>query len=572
MLYRAVLIFSILISAISCSDPRTDTRLLRIEEMASLSPKDALDSLEAISYDLLSDADKNYYDFLSVKVPDKAYVLHTSDSLILKVIDFETRHQANGRYPEALYYGGRVYSDLGDYPTALKYFQNALDLTDDSRDIRLRNRILSQTGRLLNTLRLYDKAIPYVQDAIRLDSVRRDTVNYMYDIQLLGAIYLHSQKLEEAKSCFNDVWRIAAKVLPKDTLQAKMYLAAIQYKKHNIDSALFLIRGVPREIHPLSRNMALAYAARIYMASEKYDSAYSCALQIIQSRNPNNRKAGYQILMSDRLRTFIPADSIGHYLNEYSSILEDYFDQNQKESFLLQNSYYNYQTHVRELRKVEHQRSQLIGFAFLSILVLLLLVIVILILKYRHKSRLIRLREALDNIERLHDLLKSRGHNQGISGPDAERGPELLVSPVRNQDATELKTRLRQELIALSQTQQPEVSMRIIQSEAYAELQTYVQKERFIADSNPLWMELESVVLEESKNFKEHLILLTGGALRESTYHLALLLKCGVTPTQLTSLIGKTKGTISYQRTQLCIKVLGENMGAKMIDDIIRLL
>ena len=97
-----------------CNNSNYDSSLARLENLSSISPSEALDSLYAIDYDKLSASDKHYHDFLSVKIADKAYMTHTSDSLILKVIDFESNHRSNGRYAEALYYGGRVYSDLGD--------------------------------------------------------------------------------------------------------------------------------------------------------------------------------------------------------------------------------------------------------------------------------------------------------------------------------------------------------------------------------------------------------------------------------------------------------------------------
>ncbi len=101
MTIRILSILTLSLIVACCSDRISDTRLTAVEELASTSPKEALDSLAVIDYALLSDADKHYYDFLSVKVSDKAYVTHTSDSLILKVIDYESRNQGNGRYPEA---------------------------------------------------------------------------------------------------------------------------------------------------------------------------------------------------------------------------------------------------------------------------------------------------------------------------------------------------------------------------------------------------------------------------------------------------------------------------------------
>ena len=127
ILRNALIFMVLLIIAVGCTDyvPQ-DRRLTAIEELSVSDGPLALDSLLMIDASSLSEADMHYYDFLRVKVADKAYVRHTSDSLILTVIDYERHHKATGRYPEALYYGGRVYSDLGDKPTALSHFQEAL--------------------------------------------------------------------------------------------------------------------------------------------------------------------------------------------------------------------------------------------------------------------------------------------------------------------------------------------------------------------------------------------------------------------------------------------------------------
>ena len=82
-----------------------------------------------VSPDSLSDADRNFHALLRVKADDKLFRKHRSDSLILPVVEYEGKHRSRGLYPEALYYAGRVYSDLGDYPTATDYFQQAAGLT-----------------------------------------------------------------------------------------------------------------------------------------------------------------------------------------------------------------------------------------------------------------------------------------------------------------------------------------------------------------------------------------------------------------------------------------------------------
>ena len=59
-------------------------------------------------------------------------------------------------------------------------------LPEDTPYLTLRANVLSQTGRLLNTLRLYERAIPYIEESIRVDSVLNDSLGLMFDTQLLG--------------------------------------------------------------------------------------------------------------------------------------------------------------------------------------------------------------------------------------------------------------------------------------------------------------------------------------------------------------------------------------------------
>ena len=108
--------YSILIPLIllifGCSESSHDRRLVHIAEIVSDEPEEALSCLDSICPDDLAEADRHYYDLLSIKANDKAYIDHTSDSLILDVLDYYASPDKEN-YPEALYYGGRVYSDLG---------------------------------------------------------------------------------------------------------------------------------------------------------------------------------------------------------------------------------------------------------------------------------------------------------------------------------------------------------------------------------------------------------------------------------------------------------------------------
>ena len=142
------------------------------EKRISEHPDSATSYLDSLAADTawtkdMRESHRARFSLLRVKAADKAYVRHTSDSLIRTALAYYGNHTDSEHYPEALYYCGRVYSDLGDLPTALRYFQTALDAVPNNDENRkLRCHILSQTGRLLNSLRLYDKAIPYIEEVI----------------------------------------------------------------------------------------------------------------------------------------------------------------------------------------------------------------------------------------------------------------------------------------------------------------------------------------------------------------------------------------------------------------------
>jgi len=560
-----------------CTDKPADIRLSRVEELASDSPKEALDSLGAINYGNLSDADKQYYDFLLIKAKDKAFIPHTSDSLILRVIDNEKKHQNRGRYPEALYYGGRVYHDMGDLPTALNYYHNAFDcISEDETQIVLRGCVLSQIGGLLNSLRLYNQAIPYMEEVVRLDSISKDSTNLMYALELLGSINIHVKRYESAERLFKRVKSLATALSPTDTVRHNMYLAAIKYSQGQIESALRLIRPTVLNIDSISRNVALAYACDIYRKANIPDTALLYANELIHSKNILNRKTGYKIILSDELIGLSPIDSIIRYINDYRSVVESYLNQNGNQAALIQNSLYNYQQHKRERIKAEADNERLNDLLVGISSLVLFLTVCILYLKYRNKSQLLKLQEAINNMRLLRQALnRSEEKQNGI--PDGGQGAKLnseLTLDVFSTNIQDLRVHLREELrsICYAGNQSYSVSPTILESEAYEKVIGYIDKGRIIPEKLSLWKELEEVVLKSSPEFKYKLHLLTGGKLKPIDFHLALLIKCGISSTDMSTLIGRAKSTITYRKYTLGLKVFDEKLDAGVIDGIIRLL
>lgn len=97
----------------------------KAEKLIAVHPDSATSYLDSLAADTawtkaMRESDRARFSLLRVKAADKAYVRHTSDSLIRTALAYYENHTGSEHYPEALYYGGRVYSDLGDSPTALQ--------------------------------------------------------------------------------------------------------------------------------------------------------------------------------------------------------------------------------------------------------------------------------------------------------------------------------------------------------------------------------------------------------------------------------------------------------------------
>ncbi len=338
----------LLLLAGGCSRSSRDPRLARIAASVSERPEEALASLDSIDKNSLSKPDRHYLDLLTVKARDKAYIDHESDSLVLDVIDYYSSRPEPPEYPEALYYGGRVYSDLGDYPSALKYFQKALGYLEKSPDTAdMECRINNQIGMLLKNLRLFDQAEPYFINVLNEKIAERDSLGIVYTMQQLGTLYMDLELTDKADSILTRSMEYEAPIPSTVKALTRLHLAVVNQDKGNIQTALNLVRPTPEQVSPVSRDAALTSAAFIYLDAGITDTAFMYARELIRDVNSLNQKSGYRIILTTEFRNLLPSDTLAQYYEDYERILEKDFDGNRNEQTLMQQSIYNYETHER---------------------------------------------------------------------------------------------------------------------------------------------------------------------------------------------------------------------------------
>lgn len=560
---------------------RHDPRLVTVASIVADKPKEALARLDSIDAEQLSDGDRVFYDFLTVKGQDKADVPLTKDSLITIVLA-ATEHDTHADYyPEVQYYGGRVYSEMGDYPKALRHFQNALDkLPPETDQIILRRNVLNQMARLLDDLRLYKEAIPLVEQTLEINRRLNRPEDIVHDLHLLGFICMRVDEYKKAERYFREAVKDSKNLSTTFRAKSQMLLAAAKYRLGDVDSALKLIRHTPDSVHPFTRCFALTYAADIYLNKGILDTAYAYAHELIYGDDRDNEATGYDVMLSPKMKSRISIDERENYIHGYSKHLYNLLNQNENMQALIQQSYYNYQQHDRDRQAAEEsdRKKSFIIFGILIIAVFTGLVAAIWVLRIRNrnKARIIELHEAIDNIEKLKKELQRQ--NKLLAANDApveQNTPPAETNEPSSADKQQiLRERLKNELFSLYENAKDgtPVSPVILRSKAYAALQEMIARKTNIQESDPLWNELEKAVLESSPRFKENLDLLTSGKTTLYDWHTALLIKCGVQPLQMAMLFNRAKGTIVSRRDSLCKKMFDKKMGTKMTDAIIRLL
>lgn len=567
----------------NCGSRRHDLRLERISEFVSKSPEAALDSLEAINKEDLRESDRAYYNLLTVKARDKAYIIHTSDSLILSVIDYYTDHRDDALTPEALYYGGRVYSDIGDFPTALSYFQQALDLLpEDTPDIMLRGNVLSQTGGLLMDLGMFQQSIPYIKKVIKINQCTHDTLNLAYNNRMYGYVFMEMQEFDSAEYYFRKSLSHLKSLPSEFSIETQVFQAANKYERGEIDSALALIRPAINNVSREFLSYTLASASEIYLKANLLDSAYLLSHSLATDTTLNNRKSGYFIMLSPELRKFIPLDSLEHFLSDYRLVMEEHFYNRQSEETLIQNSRYNYHLHDLNRQKAEIKSRNLSTSLFIMTCVFLVLITVGLIIYIKHKNKIIELQSTINSLTKIAQSLTAtnsittkikseQNNNDNIS---ITKPAELIPSSGTNISEQSLKDEIRNILESIKNSSNSyQIPEHILTSKPFAMIRMHIGDGSIIPSSEEyLWKDLEKIILEEYPYFFKRLQLLLGDFPDVTNLRFALLIKCGVTSAQASRLFGRSKSTISYRRAILCAKILGDKSESNYLDKVIQAL
>lgn len=520
-------------------------------------------------------ATQMYYQLLTIKAKDKAYITHTSDSLIKTVVKYYEERKDRERLPETYYYAGRVYRDLGDAPQALEYLQKAIESTKDCTDYRLISRIYSQTGTLYLYQDTYDQALEVFRKAYQYCLSDKDSIGMVYSLRDIGrtfttlncadsALYYYKGALNYAEQIHNNhLVGVVQAELSGLYIQLEMYPEAFTA----IQCSNKYIKG---------HNIAPFYAilADYYYYTNQLDSATFYYTQTASFDDLYQKQGSYKGLGNIARKKGQYKEAM-EYFDKYLICTDSIKDITNTETIRKMQSLYNYQLKEKENSKLQRQAA---NYKLWNILLIFsLLSLVFLFIAY-HQFRKKKEQQQLVKQERIKQIQKER---YAQSNTYLEKNKEQIKEVELSLHKAEIeKDQLRQDLlkaqksliektneqITTTQRVQKQSELALKHSDIYKKFHFAVQgSDEKIGNDD--WKELMCAVDEAYNQFTTRLLELY--PMKTIEIQVCVLIKIGLSPAQIAFITIRSRQAISSIRKRLYSKVMGKDGTPEQWDNFI---
>ena len=571
MKHLFLLCLSVLLLA-SCSSGRYPSALYVADSLSVACPERAVALLDSLRPQMEQEGERvrMYYQLLCVKARDKAYLPHTSDSLVLSVLRYYEDKQDRRHLPEAYYYAGRVASDLGDAPQALDYFQQALDAMPEDGMTYLRDRVVSQMGTLFSAQGLYAEALKMYKKSLQCSEELKDSVGVIYSLRDVAYAYWCLGQNDSVLPCYNRAHRWSVKWGNPELIG----LINIQLADHYLEKGLYdSVRiYLPRDFTYLSgenRNAAYAITAYYYEALGRQDSATYYYTQLLNNGDVYAKALAARYLMQQA--------TLNHASKEVAVSQDTYLKYADSVQYLTKtevvarmHSLYNYQLRERENASLQKAyASQTRNLLFVLCCLVAALSAFLVYRQYQWRNRKI-LAARLDRLTRQKEQAEadSRLNRQEIHGLETELAQERQKSREAAAEYQKQLQDMRQSTDASCRLRK-EQRTQIQNTDIYRLLEEKASSVQGKADVTAKeWRELERVIRTFDADFLPKLEGLPY-SWKSSERLLCLLLRVGFTPSQIGVLLGRPVQTITTMRRRLAERLLDNLKTPKGWDDFI---
>lgn len=513
----------------SCGEHRYPSYLVMADSLCDTNPDSALSLLSSIGKDSMqmTEADLMYWRLLCIKAADKAYIPFTTDSAAVAVMHYYENGGDQSLLPTAYYYAGRASADIGDAPQALDYYQKALDVIEYNKYKRLDGILYAQMGYLYRNQELYSFAMEAHRKCLEWSIRNADKFSACHACGDIATIYMKIDSIDQAMIYEKKSLEYANELEDERLINGrKVQLARCLGLAERYDEALELLRTVPDNLNNTNLSAKHCIKAIIFAKTNQPDSAYK-EFMWIKHRGTIYAKQDCYGWLSEYYNKKNVCDSSLFYSARYKDITDSINQTNAVEQVARMNALYNYQLRERENLNLKNVNQKQFYFIVIITIISISAITISIVLylytkqrKKRYELKIEKYRSIIDNYK--NNLDKENIRKKTINDYEIVKYiHSILITPDNS-------------------------------SRLYDEH----------------WKQLNDAVNEVYPNFNNRLRDLC--RMSQFTTRICLLIKIGVTPTDMAILTNHSASAITSVRKRLYEKAFNRKGTPSDWDEIVR--
>lgn len=520
------------------------TVLAGIDTLADSRPDSALRLLVGMKRSMASasEAERNYYRLLLVKARDKAYIRHTSDSVILSLVDYYEHDGDKRLLPVAYYYAGRVYRDLNDAVKALKYFQKAENaLAETGGSYSFEDKLHSQKGYLLIRQDLYAAALREFDKAYKYTVERKDTNGIIFCLRDKGEVYFAIKQYEKALEYYNKALEVA-KISHNTDLVAEvsMQKANLYLNKGDLHKAKDLVMLIKAELDSVQIKAGYVTLARVYAKLGNNDSSAFYYSKLGEINDVYAKREAYLGLANYYSKYKRNSEKSIYYMNLFKAYSDSVQDMRATQVVADIDAKYNMKKNEERISYVMRQRDYVVVLSLAGLLVLLFVIYFM----WRKKLRRMKDRD-FEDLDKNLTRTSALGLSNNPYGRDVEIQGQTDIRQIGIGDSAEQALRM---------------------SDIFNKLKDKLAANKSVSDKE--WAELRCAVDTYLNNFTRRITAMH--SLSDFELKVCILIKLDFKIKEIAVLTCHTPIAVTAARRRLYGKFFGKSGSPGEFDDFIR--
>lgn len=564
----------------SCGDGMDrEAEIAAIDSIADTDAPRALALLDSMKPRMAgaTEAEWSLYSLMRVKAEDKAYIVHKTDTVMLRLLDYYEEDGDKRRLPQVYYYAGRVYADMYDNDRALPYFQKVVEMADSSSTLYYKAQ--TQMGYIFLYQGLYKKGFNAFSKAYKYNKAKENKSSQAFALCGMANCLQRMNDYKQAMQYFQQALTLAREAGDKSYEADILGQIANNYyylKQYRI--AEKYARQALAGVDSTTARPIYAIAADIYNKVGKEDSAVILynklyALDDVYAKHRASKRLGHYYLEHKNMA------KAAIFLDEYDRYTDSIQEITLTETVAKIDAVYNYNIREEENERLKEEiTTDRFIITVAAVLVIAAILAVLALIQYSKKKRLAERMKHENEKRYLNSLYEqsSKFISDNNSKIEALK-QELAASASKNESlAAALKAKEEQlrnlNMMAEIRTKNRELAATGLEnSDIRTKIFTLLNDNTTVDFGKKLtaedWQLLDEEVNSHYPEFKERISELC--KISDSEYKVCLLLKIGVSPKDIATLTIKTKSAISVMRKRLYTKAFGNNATPEMWDEFI---